>query len=219
MGGKISNEFMWFDEEYGQDTVLCNDEIGLYVSEEVFELEDESLKELMLGKYKNYDTNKFEKRKACELGHLFQNNQFYSKMMNGMFVNREGKQDYYWNGSYGIGVSRILCLLAVNSFRKYGKFVWEDNIASFKVNIIAKNETMKEAESLYIELKSRGVEVCFDNRENLSIGEKIKDNELFGIRRTIVVGNEFARTGNFEFEDRKNNEKQILSKEKVLNLF
>ena len=50
MGGKIASEFMWFDEEYGQDTIFCNDELGLYVNEEVFDLQDKDLKALVLGK-------------------------------------------------------------------------------------------------------------------------------------------------------------------------
>lgn len=217
MGGKIASEFMFFDEEYGQDIIYCNDELNLYVNGEIFETVDENLKELILGKNKNLNISCFEKRKAIEIGHIFQNEQFYSKMMNGIFTNRDGKNDYYWNGCYGIGVSRILSLLVVNSLRKYNKFIWEDNLAAFKINIIAKDETMEEAENIYNLLKQKGIEACFDDR-NMTIGEKIKDNELFGIRRTIIIANEFLKTGNYEFEDRKTNEKKLVSKDELLKL-
>ncbi|MCL2540448.1 MAG: His/Gly/Thr/Pro-type tRNA ligase C-terminal domain-containing protein [Firmicutes bacterium] len=217
MGGRIASEFMFFDEEYGQDTIYCNDELGLYVNGEVFELEEEGLKELILREHKDIDKSKFVKRKATEAGHIFQNDQVYSKMMGGTFINREGKQDYYWNGCYGFGVSRMLCLLVVNSLRKYGKLIWEDNVAAFKLNIIAKSDTLDAATQIYNELVAQGLEVCLDDRD-LTIGEKIKDNELYGIRRMLIVGKSFLETGKLEYEDRLTGEKKQLSKEKVLSI-
>ncbi len=213
MGGKIASEFMWFDDEYGQDTIFCNDELGLYVSKEVFDLQDTELKKLVLGKYVDIDKSCFEKRKAIELGHIFQNEQVYSKMMNGTFTNREGKQDYYWNGCYGIGVSRLVALIAVNQIRKYGKLIWNDNISAFNVNIICKNNDicLQEGERLYSELKNKGMKVCLDDR-NYSIGEKLKDNDLFGIRKTIIIGNNFENNGTYDVEDRLTKSKIDISK-------
>ena len=213
MGGKIASEFMWFDDEYGQDTIFCNDELGLYVNKEVFDLQDTELKKLLLGKYVDIDKSCFEKRKAIELGHIFQNEQVYSKMMNGTFTNREGKQDYYWNGCYGIGVSRLVALIAVNQIRKYGKLIWNDNISAFNVNIICKNNDicLQEGERLYRELKNKGMKVCLDDR-NYSIGEKLKDNDLFGIRKIIIIGNNFENNGTYDVEDRLTKSKIDISK-------
>jgi len=220
MGGKIATEFMWFDEEYGQDTIYCNDELELYVNEEVFDIEDIELKKLILGKYVDIDKSQFVKRKATEVGHIFQNEQVYSKMMGGTFVNREGKQDYYYNGCYGIGVSRLVAIMAVNSIRKYGKLIWEDNVSSFDVNIICKNDDVciQAGNQIYESLKQKGIKVCLDNR-NYSIGEKLKDNELFGIRKLIIVGNGYIQNKEIEIEDRKNNYKKIVSINDILEQF
>lgn len=211
MGGKVATEFMWFNDEYGQDTIYCNDELGLYVNEEVFDLEDKQLKKQILGEYYNLDKSQFVQRKATEIGHIFQNDQVYSKMMGGTFTNREGKQDYYYNGCYGIGVSRLIAILGVESLRKYGQLLWEDNVSSFNINIICKNsqQCLLAGEQLYLKLKSRGVNVCLDDRD-CSLGQKIKDNQLFGIRKIIIVGNNFVENGDFEFEDRKTNEKMLV---------
>ncbi len=167
----------------------------------------------MLGKYVDIDKSCFEKRKAIELGHIFQNEQVYSKMMNGTFTNREGKQDYYWNGCYGIGVSRLVALIAVNQIRKYGKLIWNDNISAFNVNIICKNNDicLQEGERLYRELKNKGMKVCLDDR-NYSIGEKLKDNDLFGIRKIIIIGNNFENNGTYDVEDRLTKSKIDISK-------
>ena len=219
MGGRLASEFMFFDDEYGQDTIFCNDELNLYVNEEVFDLEDTRIKELILGKYVNIDKANFVERKGTELGHIFQNDQVYSKMMNGTFTNREGKIDYYYNGCYGIGVSRLIALSVVNSLRKYGKLIWEDNVAAFNVNIIVKNDQLLigEANKLYELLKRKGIKVCLDDR-NLTIGEKLKDNELFGIRKTIIIGNNYMNNKVYEVDDRLLNCKQTLNEEDLLKL-
>ena len=75
------------------------------------------------------DKSHFEKRKAIEVGHIFQNEQVYSKMMNGTFTNKEGKKDYYYNLS---GVKQIkihefrhshACLLFTNKIELEGCFL------------------------------------------------------------------------------------------------
>ena len=204
MGGKIATEFMWFNEEYGQDTIYCNDELGLYVNEEVFDLEDNNLKEAVLKKYSGINKSHFIKRKALEVGHIFQNEQVYSKMMEGSFINRNGKKDYYYNGCYGIGISRLIAIIAINSIIKHGKLIWEDNVSAFNVNIICKNDEscLKAGQELYEQLKQKNIKVCIDDR-NSSIGEKLKDNELFGIRKVLIVGNEYLTNQVVELEDRK----------------
>ena len=173
-------------------------------------IEDKELKALILGEYVDIDKSQFVKRKATEIGHIFQNEQVYSKMMNGTFINREGKQDYYYNGCYGIGVSRLVAIIAVNCIRKYGKLIWEDNVSAFNVNIICKNDEqcLNAGQELYDKLKQKGVKVCLDDRDN-SIGEKLKDNELFGIRKVIIIGNGYLNNQEVEIEDRKNNVKEI----------
>lgn len=218
MGGKVASEFMWFDEEYGQDTIYCNDELNLYVNEEVFDIEDIELKKQILGEHYNIDKSQFVKRKATEVGHIFQNDQVYSKMMKGTFINREGKQDYYYNACYGIGVSRLVAILAVNSIRKYGKLVWEDNVSAFNVNIICKNDDvcLEQGEMIYKQLKDKGIKVCLDDR-SCSIGEKIKDNDLFGIRTMVIVGITYTKEQLLELEDRKKQEHNKLTLKQIMN--
>lgn len=68
---------------------------------------------------------------------------------------------------------------------------------------------------IYGTLKSKGLKVCIDDRD-YSIGEKLKDNELFGIRKTIIVGNDFLKNNLFDFEDRQNSTKEKIDFEKIL---
>ena len=59
-------------------------------------------------------------------------------------------------------------------------------------------------------MQIKEVKVCFDDRE-YSIGEKLKDNELWGIRKVIIIGNSYLNYGSIEIEDRKTNEKLIIN--------
>ena len=105
-------------------------------------------------------------------------------------------------------MSRLCAIIAVNCLRKYGKLIWEDNVSAFNINIICKNDDdcLQKGYNLYEELKQKGVKVCIDDRNN-SIGEKLKDNELFGIRKIIIVGNGYLNNEDIEIEDRKTNQK------------
>jgi len=219
MGGKIAWEFMCFDEIYGQDTILYDEEHDISLNSEVLELEDEELKKEILADYVGVDFARLKKAKAIEMGHIFQNDQVYSKMMKGTFINRNGKQDYYWNGCYGIGISRAIQMLIVKSFEKYGRFVWEDCVAAYKVNIIVlDNEQIQlEGLKLYEILKNKGIECVLDDRQ-ISIGAKLKDNELYGIRYNIILGKNYLETGKFEYLDRKTNEKREVTKDKILEM-
>lgn len=68
------------------------------------------------------------------------------------------------------------------------------------------DKCLQAGQKLYENLKHKGVKVCLDDR-NYSIGEKLKDNNLFGIRKTIIIGNAYLSNGEIEIEDRKTNEK------------
>ena len=78
-----------------------------------------------------------------ELGHIFQLGTRYSEMMNGKFINQEGKESLYYMGCYGIGVSRTVAALyesCVINDEKWGPcgFVLPESIAPYKIQIIPK---------------------------------------------------------------------------------
>jgi prolyl-tRNA synthetase len=73
-------------------------------------------------------------------------------------------------------------------------------------------------QKIYNDLKSKGVKVCFDDRD-YSIGEKLKDNELWGINKIIIIGNSYLNNELIEIEDRKLNEKLIVTLDNIINRF
>ena len=108
MGGKKSQEFMLISEQ-GEDKILYNEETGIGLNTEI--LEKENYQEYLKEEYGIEDISNFKEIRTMELGHIFQLGTRYSEMMNGKYINQEGKEELYYMGCYGIGVSRTVAAL------------------------------------------------------------------------------------------------------------
>lgn len=223
MGGKKSEEFMLVSEQ-GEDKILYNEKTGQGLNTEIQEREDymDYLKE----EYGITDISDFKEIRTMELGHIFQLGTRYSEMMNGKFIDKDNKEALYYMGCYGIGVSRVTaaffeqCL--VND-PKYGPcgFVLPEHIAPYKIHIIPKmdNEEKKDfAENLYKELMSAGVMAIIDDRDDLSIGAKIKDAKTYGTPFVAVIGDK-QEGENVELEDMASGETKKYTIQELIKRF
>lgn len=193
IGGAKSEEFMCISR-IGEDSILYDKTTGKLINSEL--LEKENAKEYIKENYGIMDLSNLEVRKACELGHIFQLGEKYSKSMNASYIASDGKQKYYSMGCYGIGVSRTLAMVYENSLVKNEKEEFSSislpiNIAPYSIYIIAKTDDkskLEYAEKLYELLTREGVNVLFDDRNFLSIGAKLKDSKITGTPYTCVLG-------------------------------
>ena len=160
-----------------------------------------------------------------ELGHIFQLGTRYSEMMNGKYINREGKEALYYMGCYGIGVSRTVAALYEESILKKENgeiegIVLPENIAPFKVQIVPKmedEEKLEFATKLYNKLKENGIEAILDDRENITMGMKIKDCKILGTPYLVVIGNKQSGA-EFELENVRTREKKNLTLKDLKNI-
>ena len=211
MGGKKSEEFMLISEQ-GEDKILYNEKTGIGLNTEILERED--YKTYLKEEYGIEDISDFKEIRTMELGHIFQLATRYSEMMNGKYINQEGKEELYYMGCYGIGVSRTLAALyeqCVIKDEKYGPcgFALPYRIAPYKLQIIPKVEDeskMKMAEEIIRKLEFMGIQVILDDRENISIGSKIKDARILGTPYVLVLGDK-QQGENLEIENLKTGEK------------
>ncbi len=223
MGGKKSEEFMLLSK-IGEDTILYDEKTNTALNTEI--LERENYEEYLEKEYGITDIDRLEKRKAIELGHIFQLGTKYSETMNGTYIDKDGKTAFYYMGCYGIGVSRTVATIYEESVIKdeNGKvqgFVLPESVAPYKLQIIPKMdnaEKVAEAESLYKRLHENGIEAILDDRNLNSIGLKIKDCKVLGTPYMAVLGDK-VETGKIELENVKTGEKQIVAVEDLLNKF
>jgi len=131
-----------------------------------------------------------ELARGVEIGHIFQLGRKYADALGLQVLDENGKQVTVTMGSYGIGVTRCVALLAENNHDELG-LRWPVHVAPYHVHIVAtgKDEApFVEAERIARELEAQGVEVLYDDRPKVSPGVKFKDAELLGAPFILVVG-------------------------------
>lgn len=220
MGGKKSEEFMLISEQ-GEDKILYDENTHIGLNTEI--LEKENYQEYLKEEYGIEDISNFKEIRTMELGHIFQLGTRYSEMMDGKYVGKNGKESLYYMGCYGIGVSRTLAALyeqCLINDEKWGPsgFVLPESVAPFKVQIVPKMENPEKLElaiKLYEKLKKNNVGAIIDDRENITIGAKMKDCKVLGTPYLVVIGDK-QEGENIELENMKTGEKEVLTIEQLL---
>ena len=154
--------------------------------------------------------------RGIEVGNIFQLGTKYSKPMNAVYLDKNGKAQPYVMGCYGIGISRTAAAAVEAHYDEHG-IKWPLAIAPYHVVVIpvsTKDEQqMKIANDIYETLKKHGAEVVIDDRDERA-GVKFKDADLIGFPYQIIVGKSIAE-GNVEFKTRETNEKIAMKPEEA----
>lgn len=162
-------------------------------------------------------------KRGIEVGNIFQLGQKYSKSMNATFLDENGKEQFFWMGSYGIGVTRSVSAIVEQNHDDKG-MIWPLVVAPYHVIITIVNTKNDEqntlAEKLYEKLLLQGVEVLLDDRKE-RVGVKFNDRDLIGIPLRITVGKK-ADEDIVEFSERRTLENVEMSSteayEKVMEI-
>lgn len=144
-----------------------------------------------------------ETARGMEIGHVFQLGRKYAEALGLKVLDENGKLVTVTMGSYGIGVTRIMAILAELNHDDRG-LIWPREVAPFDAHVVAtgKDPAIHEAaETLVGELEAAGLDVLFDDRPKVSPGVKFGDAELLGVPRVVVVGRD-ASDGLAEVWDR-----------------
>jgi prolyl-tRNA synthetase len=139
-------------------------------------------------------------RKAIEVGHVFKLGTKYSEALDARFLDDSEQQHPVIMGCYGIGVNRILAAL-IETCHDADGIIWPMALAPYEVVISPLNmsdeATADAAEALYEQLRTAGIDVLFDDR-NQRPGVKFKDADLIGIPLRVVVGGRGLGSGELE---------------------
>tara|TARA_Y100001970_G_scaffold294183_2_gene448135 strand:- start:8593 stop:9906 length:1314 start_codon:yes stop_codon:yes gene_type:complete len=149
------------------------------------------------------DSEIFEGR-GIEVGHIFYFGKKYSRAMNATITNADGKEIELEMGSYGIGVSRLVGAIIEANHDSNG-IIWPESVAPFRVGIInlrsGDNQCDSACDKLYEELKTVGIEVLYDDRDERA-GVKFSDMDLIGVPWQISVGPRNLKNGVVELQRR-----------------
>ena len=150
--------------------------------------------------------------RGVEVGNIFKLGTRYSDAVGATFQDLDGHEKPVVMGSYGIGMGRLLACIAEEHHDDQG-LRWPLSVAPFDVHMVplgaAETEPGIEAGWLYQALKTRGVEVLFDDREE-SPGVKFADADLIGIPIRVTVSTRSLKAGGLEMKLRDTPEKTIV---------
>jgi prolyl-tRNA synthetase len=150
--------------------------------------------------------------RGMEIGHVFQLGRKYADALGLQVLDENGKLVTVTMGSYGIGVTRILAIIAELNNDDKG-LVWPASVAPFDVQVVAtgKDSTAFDlAEKLSADLESAGFDVLYDDRPKVSPGVKFKDAELVGVPKIVIVGRG-AADGEVELWDRRSGDREVVA--------
>lgn len=196
--------FAKFSHEYqtilpvGEDTIYYNTDKSLVFNKEVFE--DDVLAEFGAKK------SDFEETKAAEVGNIFKLKFKYSEPLGLKYTDKDNSLQNVYMGCYGIGVSRVMGVIA-EKFADEKGLVWPETVAPFKYYLVGIGANgAKKAEELY---KGRENEILFDDRD-LRPGEKFADFELIGIPYRVVVSDKTLAEDKAELTNRMTGETKLV---------
>ncbi|MEH3142950.1 MAG: proline--tRNA ligase [Mycobacterium kyogaense] len=146
--------------------------------------------------------------RGIEIGHVFQLGRKYADAFTADVLGEDGKPVRLTMGSYGIGVSRLVAVIAEQQHDDMG-LRWPSSVSPFDVHVVIANkdaEARTGATELAADLDRLGVDVLLDDR-TASPGVKFKDAELLGVPWIVVVGRGWA-DGVVELRDRFSGDKR-----------
>jgi prolyl-tRNA synthetase len=158
-----------------------------------------------------------ELSRGIEIGHVFQLGRKYAEALELKVLDENGKLVTVTMGSYGIGVTRLVAVIA-EAFHDDNGLIWPDSVAPANVHIIAtgKEEAAFEAaEQLAAAAQEMGLRVMLDDRPKLSPGVKFADAELLGMPWIIICGRGIAE-GEVELWNRRSGERVPVKLESAL---
>jgi prolyl-tRNA synthetase len=197
---KFSHEFQTICDA-GEDTVYMNEDRTVVLNEEI--MTEETLADM------NVSREDLKPVVTAEVGNIFNFGTQKSEEMDFSFTNKEGQKQYVHLGSYGIGITRVMGVIAEKMSDDKG-LVWHENVAPYQVYLASIGEVSEQAEALYKELVQNGVEVLYDDRD-VRPGDKFADAELMGIPARVVVSPRSLESNEVEVKMRELEEAEMIS--------
>jgi prolyl-tRNA synthetase len=201
---KYSHEYQTLSD-VGEDTIYVHEGKKLAINEEVYN--DEVLADLGVTKAE------LKEAKAVEVGNIFTLGTKFSDALGLDYADEHGKNQKVFMGSYGIGPSRLMGLLAEH-FADDSGLVWPENVAPFRVHLISIGNVAEQAQKLYDDLEAKGVTVLWDDRDERP-GAKFADADLIGIPHRVVVSEKNG--DNYEYKKRTEKTAEILTRDELFD--
>jgi len=190
---EFSHEFQTITE-VGEDVTYISRDKNIAINEEVYN--ENTLKELGVSE------DELEKVTTAEVGNIFNFGTHKCEQLGLFYTNADGEKVPVHLGSYGIGITRLMGVVAEKNITD-GALIWPESISPFKVHLISlcKDDQSEKIDAVYKKLVNAGINVLYDDRDARA-GEKLNDADLIGIPHRIVIGNKSLEKNECEYTSR-----------------
>lgn len=200
---KFSDEFQVISD-IGEDTIYLDETKKIAVNKEI--MNGETLAKLGL------DKSKLVEKRGVEVGNIFPLETKYTDALGVYITDEKGEQQPIIMGCYGIGISRLMGVLAEHFADDKG-LSWPASVAPAQVYLArlgASPEVVKFADDLYKDLTASHIGVLYDDRD-VRPGEKFADADLMGIPNRIVISDKTVASGEIEFKPRASDQAELVN--------
>lgn len=197
---KYSHEFQTITEA-GEDLIYVCPKCKVAINKEIID-EQKNCPEC--------GSSYLEEKRAVEVGNIFKLGNKFSKPFNFNYLNKDGEIKDVVMGCYGMGPSRILGTI-VEVYNDQKGIIWPKTVAPFDIHLISLKQN-EEAEKIYQELISAGLDVLYDNREDLSLGEKLSDSDLIGCPYRLIISQKNIDLARVEFKARNESDPKMIDR-------
>lgn len=203
---EFSDEFQTLTDS-GEDTIYICDKCKRAINKEIKE------------KYAtcpDCSGKKFAEKTAIEVANIFPLKTKFSDAFNLRVKGEQGKEVPVIMGCYGMGLTRLLGTIVEKNADEHG-MIWPTAVAPFKVHLLTIGEAAQaKGASLYNKLQKHGISVLYDNRGDVSPGQKFAEADLIGIPSRVVISD---KTGDkIELKRRNEKEAKLVTEKELLGL-
>ncbi len=206
----LTDEFQTISNA-GEDVIYIDRAKKVAINKEVYN--DENISKLGLNK------SALEEVKSIEVGNIFPLGTKYSEVLSLTIKDDDGKSKPVVMGSYGIGLGRLMGTV-VEVLSDESGIIWPKEIAPFAVHLVrlgVNEKTVSFAEELYSDLRKRGIDVLYDDRD-LRPGEKFADSDLIGIPVRFVISDKTVAENKIEVKYRTSKDSELMSADEALKI-
>jgi len=206
---RFSDEFQTVSD-VGEDTIYVNEAKKIAINAEIYS--DETLAKLGLNR------DELVEKRGVEVGNIFPLETKYTEALGVRYTDEHGVDQPIIMGCYGIGVSRLVGMIAEHFSDQHG-LVWPEEVAPARVYIAQLGDdeaTRQAATKLYDDLEIKGISVIYDDRPDVRTGEKLADADLLGMPHRVVVSTRNLAQNKLEYKRRTETESALLTFDELL---
>jgi len=188
----------------GEDTIFLCEKCRLGINKEIIEKEKNRCPQC--------GNQNLVTKKTIEVGNIFKLKDKFSRPFALVYKDKDGQEKIVLMGCYGIGLGRLMGTI-IEIYHDEKGIIWPREVAPYQIHLIPIGNVKKVrqvADRLYSDLQKEKIEILYDDRKNLTVGEKLVEADLIGLPWRLVVSEKTLAKNSIEIKSRRQKKSQLI---------